>query len=89
MINKCTVAGTLACLAFLLHSSSIETHAEMQVQSLQAAKYQQPLSDDLRVVLLGTGVGPPVRLDQFGMSTLIEAAGTRPSSTRVAAIRSA
>ena len=29
------------------------------------------------MTLLGTGVGPPVRLDQFGASTLVEAGGKR------------
>lgn len=33
--------------------------------------------DGLRVVLLGTGVGPPVNLRQFGASTLVEAGGVR------------
>ena len=31
----------------------------------------------MRVILLGTGVGPPVNLTQYGASTLIEAGGTR------------
>jgi ribonuclease Z len=34
-------------------------------------------TDGLRVTLLGTGVGPPVRLAQFGASTLVEAGGKR------------
>jgi ribonuclease Z len=34
-------------------------------------------SDSIKVVLLGTGVGPPVNLQQFGPSTLIEAGGVR------------
>lgn len=33
--------------------------------------------DIVRVTLLGTGVGPPVSLRQFGASTLVEAAGKR------------
>ena len=33
--------------------------------------------DTLRVVLLGTGVGPPVSLEQFGASILVEAGGER------------
>jgi ribonuclease Z len=50
----------------------------MQVQSLQSAKgYQLPPLDVLRVILLGTESGPPVSLDQFGMSTLVEAGRTR------------
>lgn len=33
--------------------------------------------DNLKIVLLGTGVGPPVNLEQFGASILIEAGGER------------
>ena len=33
--------------------------------------------NSLRVVLLGTGAGPPVNLQQFGASTLVEAGGVR------------
>jgi ribonuclease Z len=34
-------------------------------------------SDKIKVVLLGTGVGPPVNLQQYGASTLVEAGGIR------------
>lgn len=34
-------------------------------------------SDSLKVVLLGTGVGPVVNLQQYGASTLVEAGGQR------------
>jgi ribonuclease Z len=34
-------------------------------------------ADGLRIILLGTGVGPPVNPIQYGASTLIEAGGTR------------
>lgn len=34
-------------------------------------------SDGIKVVLLGTGVGPPVNLRQYGASTLVEAGGLR------------
>lgn len=36
-----------------------------------------PPSDSLKVVLLGTGVGPVVNLRQYGASTLVEAGGLR------------
>jgi ribonuclease Z len=36
-----------------------------------------PPSDTLKIVLLGTGVGPPVNLQQYGASTLVEAGGQR------------
>jgi ribonuclease Z len=41
----------------------------------QAVAQAKP--DNLKVVLLGTGVGPPVNLQQFGASTLIEAGSVR------------
>ena len=38
----------------------------------------QPASaDSLRVVLLGSGMGPRVNVQQFGASTLVEAGGAR------------
>jgi ribonuclease Z len=36
-----------------------------------------PPSDSLKVVLLGTGAGPPVNLQQYGASILVEAGGER------------
>ncbi|MEP6789275.1 MAG: MBL fold metallo-hydrolase [Acidobacteriota bacterium] len=45
--------------------------------SAQTKQATLPSSDNLKVVLLGTGVGPPVNLQQFGASTLIEAGGVR------------
>ena len=41
------------------------------------AAIQPSASDNFKVVLLGTGVGPPVNLQQYGASTLIEAGGVR------------
>ena len=38
---------------------------------------QSASPDKLKVVLLGTGVGPPVNLQQFGASTLVEAGSVR------------
>lgn len=42
-----------------------------------AATPGAPPSDSLKVVLLGTGVGPPVNLQQYGASILVEAGGQR------------
>src|SRR3954468_13727406 len=36
-----------------------------------------PPNDTLKVVLLGTAAGPPVNLQQYGASTLVEAGGLR------------
>ena len=42
-----------------------------------AAMPGAPPSDSLKVVLLGTGGGPPVNLQQYGASILVEAGGQR------------
>lgn len=42
-----------------------------------AAASGVPQPGNLKVVLLGTGVGPPVNLQQYGASTLVEAGGHR------------
>jgi ribonuclease Z len=55
-------------------------HLEAEAQSaLARGTAQTPAapSDSITVVLLGTGVGPPVNLQQFGASTLVEAGGER------------
>jgi ribonuclease Z len=70
------VAGSIS---FLLEQSS---HAHV----IRAAQSEPPRAsgiarsaspDNLKVVLIGTGVGPLVNLEQFGASTLIEAGGER------------
>jgi ribonuclease Z len=43
----------------------------------QSAASVAPPSDSLKVVLLGTGVGPVVNLQQYGASILVEAGGQR------------
>ncbi len=79
MVRRSFALGLLALVAFLVcRPASVDPEAASQVQPLQAAgQYQPPSPDSLRVVLLGSGSGPPVRLNQFGMSTLVEAGGTR------------
>src|SRR6185295_10589847 len=42
-----------------------------------SAAAQPAAPDNLRVVLLGSGMGPRVNLQQFGASTLVEAGGVR------------
>jgi ribonuclease Z len=44
---------------------------------IPALAVAQASADNLKIVLLGTGVGPPVNLQQFGASTLIEAGSVR------------
>jgi len=47
------------------------------VAPLAVAQTQSASADNLKIILLGTGVGPPVNLQQYGASTLIEAGGVR------------
>src|SRR5580765_3608684 len=76
MIKIVLLTGTSTCLAILLAQAG--TPARTPAAHEQAvAVPQEPSPDGLRVTLLGTGVGPPVRLDQFGASTLVEADGKR------------
>ena len=55
----------------LLENDRVKTYEQ------SGAAIQSTSSDNLKVILLGTGVGPPVNLHQFGAGTLIEAAGLR------------
>jgi ribonuclease Z len=48
-----------------------------QAQAVSPSPTATVPSDSLKVVLLGTGVGPPVNLQQYGASTLVEAGGQR------------
>jgi ribonuclease Z len=50
---------------------------QVKTEGRSGAVVQAAKPDDLKVVLLGTGVGPPVNLRQYGASTLIEAGGVR------------
>jgi ribonuclease Z len=54
----------------------------VKIHEQSGAAIQSTSSDNLKVVLLGTGVGPPVNLQQFGASTLIEAGGVRLEVTQ-------
>lgn len=64
------------CLSLFLHASA---HSAAQSTPAGRGVVQPPPPPPgvLRVVLLGTGVGPPVNLQQFGASTLIEAGSER------------
>ena len=72
-------AVSVGCLSLLLEQSN---HSRV----ILAAQSAPPRSDDVvqtappdsfKVVLLGTGGGPPVNLQQFGASTLVEAGSVR------------
>src|SRR5262252_1530015 len=59
------------CLAIM----SGRSFGDAQAQSSPTGA-QSP-SSGLKVVLLGTGVGPPMNLEQYGASTLVEAGSIR------------
>ena len=64
------LAGSLVCAGLLLP-------AMRQGPTAPSPAAQAPPSDSMKVVLLGTGMGPPVNLQQYGPSTLVEAGGER------------
>lgn len=70
--------GVLICqvvllvLIFVPHSTAQTPRSKPSDQHDAATA-----SDKIKVVLLGTGVGPPVNLQQYGASTLVEAGGIR------------
>src|SRR6476659_8401852 len=76
MIKIVQVTGASACLAVLLAQAGTPARAPAALEQAVATP-REPGPEGLRVTLLGTGVGPPVRLDQFGASTLVEAGGKR------------
>jgi ribonuclease Z len=63
----------LGCLPLLSDARGIPP-----AQSARSGRIAQSgESDNLKVVLLGTAVGPTVNLEQFGASTLVEAGSVR------------
>jgi hypothetical protein len=69
--------SVVACIALLATYGGSLTTVASQTVPTQGGEPQVVPPDIVRVTLLGTGVGPPVNLRQFGASTLVEAAGKR------------
>jgi ribonuclease Z len=73
--------GSAALLASVALAPAVTTagHLPRAIAQAQAAPRAPvsvaPPSDSLKVVLLGTGAGPLVNLQQYGASTLVEAGG--------------
>jgi len=79
MTKRLIVAGSVGCLSLLL-AQSTHRRVVLVAQSALArseAIVQSASPDNLKVVLLGSGMGPRVNLQQFGASTLIEAGSLR------------
>jgi ribonuclease Z len=71
-----TSVGFLALL--LAHSNlSRVTIAAQSAPARSGAAVQSASAGNLKVILLGTGMGPRVNVQQFGASTLVEAGGVR------------
>ena len=87
MIKPMFVAAWFACCALLVIAPEGAVASAVGVQPQKPAvrdtdgapaRHVPPASPDtITVVLLGTGVGPPVNLQQYGPSTLVEAGGQR------------
>jgi ribonuclease Z len=72
-------AVSVGCLSLLLGQSSRSRVflAAQAVPTRSGAIVQPASADNLKIVLLGTAVGPRVDLAQFGASTLVEAGSIR------------
>jgi glyoxylase-like metal-dependent hydrolase (beta-lactamase superfamily II) len=68
------VAGAVAVLAI---QPQVAGKGHLSLLGPQVARGTGASQDTLRIVLLGTGIGPPVTLDQYGPSTLVEAGDAR------------
>jgi ribonuclease Z len=74
MAKRLILSVSVACFAFM----GARSHAAALLARSPSAGGAEPSSrDTLRVILLGTGAGPRVDLQQFGAATLVEAGGER------------
>jgi ribonuclease Z len=79
MSNHALAVGGLVGLMLLglaITPAAVLSGSQPPAMPTGASAHPAP-SDGMRVILLGTGVGPPVNLNQYGASTLIEAGGMR------------
>ncbi len=84
MIKPLFVAAWLACCALLPVAPEgsgalalVVRPVPLAASSADGAPARLARSDSLKIILLGTGVGPPVNLQQYGASILVEAGGER------------
>jgi ribonuclease Z len=71
-------AASIACTALpALVPGGGRAGGIAQAQAVSPSPTATVPSDSLKVVLLGTGAGPPVNLEQYGASTLVEAGAQR------------
>jgi len=78
MSNHSLAVFGLVALSLLATVDTRATVTHAQPPAVPVGVSAQPVpADGLRVILLGTGVGPPVNLTKYGASTLVEAGGIR------------
>jgi ribonuclease Z len=81
-LRRCVTwfSALLVFIAAPLTAAQVESHnekRESKTEERSGVLVKATSPDNLRVVLLGTGVGPPVNLRQYGASTLVEAGDVR------------
>jgi ribonuclease Z len=80
---RCCFTSVSALLVFIVAPRAaaqvkpLFEKGQVKTEERSGTVIQSALPDKLKVILLGTGVGPPVNLRQYGASTLIEAGGVR------------
>jgi ribonuclease Z len=76
--SQLVAAASIACTAFpALVPGGGRARGIAQAQAVSPSPTATVPSDSLKVVLLGTGAGPMVNLQQYGTSTLVEAGAQR------------
>ncbi len=74
---RCAVSAGCLLLYFLAPPGVSRVARAAQSAPTQSGVAVRSASDNLKVVLLGSGMGPRVDLQQFGASTLVEAGNVR------------
>ena len=75
--SQLVAAASIACTALLALVPGGGARGVAQAQAVSPSPSATVPSDSLKVVLLGTGLGPLVNLQQYGTSTLVEAGKQR------------
>lgn len=74
---RCFFTSLIALVLLAVAPPRAAQNEILRIKAQGGAPIRPTSSENLKVVLLGTGVGPPVNLKQFGASTLIEAGDVR------------
>ena len=74
LVLRCSLTCLVAIFTVIVAPLAV---AQAKISGQSDPVTQSASANNLKIVLLGTGVGPPVNLQQFGASTLIEAGSVR------------